>query len=382
MRPCCISTVPVGGYAPASVDPTSVRGKSGRTGTSLPACGATATASLFATTALLARRARAQCARQAAGEVFLEDLDRSDPGRSALRSEWAVAGEVFFEEVTEASGLVRVTGSGASNGGSWRRLRFNGNTEQSVLLVDASKTPEFGALAFGYLKSLAAVGTSTARALGRPETLRVLVIGVGLGALPGWFCKKMKATVDAVELDPAVLRAAAAIGGIPVGAVCDAGNARECAKDAAERTPEPGTLRVYCCDGAEYVVEAHQCKLRYDVVIVDVFDGQGETPQAFLEDRFGAALGGIAECAVANLTCPVPMWDEAHEFNAPEAGSLVSAWRRGFGVGAGVWSVRVAEGQNIIPAVTPVGRPPEEFLAQAARELAASGAFAFDPVKR
>ena len=44
---------------------------------------------------------------------------------------------------------MRVTGSGASSGGSWRRLRFNGNTEQSVLLLDASKTPEYGALAFG-----------------------------------------------------------------------------------------------------------------------------------------------------------------------------------------------------------------------------------------
>ncbi|OLP96584.1 hypothetical protein AK812_SmicGene21167 [Symbiodinium microadriaticum] len=286
--------------APASVDRTSLRGRSGRARTSGLACGATA--SLFATPALLARRSRAQCARPAAGEVSLEDLDRSDPGRSALRSEWAVAGEVLFEEVTEASGLVRVTGSGASNGGSWRRLRFNGNTEQSVLLLDASKTPEFGALAFGYLKSLAAVGTSTARALGRPETLRVLVVGVGLGALPGWFCKKMKATVDAVELDPAVLRAAAAIGGIPAGSVCDAGNARECAKDAAERAPEPATIFVqHTADVLPSILLALGC---YDVVIVDVFDGQGETPQAFLEDRFGAALGGIAECAAANLTCP------------------------------------------------------------------------------
>ena len=35
-----------------------------------------------------------------------------------------MAGEVFFEEVTEASGLVRVTGSGASNG-ALENVHFN-----------------------------------------------------------------------------------------------------------------------------------------------------------------------------------------------------------------------------------------------------------------
>eukprot|EP00439_Symbiodinium_sp_Y106_P034060 s2584_g4.t1 len=89
----------------------------------------------------------------------------------------------------------------------------------------------------------------------------------------------------------------------------------------------------------------------------------------------GCAGGEDIDVDVRRGTC-------CEELRGYAAGSLVSAWRRGFGVGAGVWSVRVAEGQNIIPAVTPVGCPPEEFLAQAARELAASGAFAFDPVKR
>lgn len=57
-------------------------------------------------------------------------LRHQDPGRSALRAEWAVPGTVIFEQRTERSGDVLVTGSGASSGGSWRRLRFNDNTEQ------------------------------------------------------------------------------------------------------------------------------------------------------------------------------------------------------------------------------------------------------------
>ena len=57
-------------------------------------------------------------------------LDQQDPGRSALRGEWAVPGTALFS-AKSCSGLVEVTGSGASSGGSWRRLRFNECTEQS-----------------------------------------------------------------------------------------------------------------------------------------------------------------------------------------------------------------------------------------------------------
>ena len=62
---------------------------------------------------------------------------REDPGRSSLRAEWAVPGDLVFEHGSTndggSNGLVRVTGSGASSGGSWRRLRFNETTEQSCL---------------------------------------------------------------------------------------------------------------------------------------------------------------------------------------------------------------------------------------------------------
>ena len=37
------------------------------------------------------------------------------------------------------------------------------------------------------------------------------------------------------------------------------------------------------------------------------------TPDAFVSEPFASALGGIAACAVANLTCPVPMWEDANE---------------------------------------------------------------------
>ncbi len=64
-----------------------------------------------------------------------------DPGRSSLRAEWAVPGDLFFEQNGDAgaNGLVRVTGSGASSGGSWRRLRFNEATEQSSWATHLAK---------------------------------------------------------------------------------------------------------------------------------------------------------------------------------------------------------------------------------------------------
>ena len=64
------------------------------------------------------------------------ETSREDPGRSSLRAEWAVPGDLVFEHGSTndgSNGLVRVTGSGASSGGSWRRLRFNETTEQSSL---------------------------------------------------------------------------------------------------------------------------------------------------------------------------------------------------------------------------------------------------------
>lgn len=278
---------------------------------------------------------------------------------------------------------MRVYAAPASSGGSWRRLRFNDRTEQSVVLLRADQTPHRAALAFGYLKTLACVGTCAARALGRPVPPRVLVIGVGGGALPAWLAAQLGAVVDAVELDGAVLRAATAAMGLPPASVRPASSPSACVADAAEAGRGPDSLRVYCCDGADFVAAAAAAgSPKYDVAIVDVFDGAGETPAAFAGEGFGRALGEIAACAVANLACPVPMWEEAHEYNAPQAGELVRAWRRGFGPSAGVWSVRVPEGQNIVPAVTSVGAAPSEFLEKEARRAAEEGIFAFDPVRR
>lgn len=304
-----------------------------------------------------------------------------------MRGEWAVAGEVAYEEHSDASGLVRVYSAPASRGGTWRRLRFNDRTEQSVVLLDSMAMPVRAALPFGYLKTLAAVGTCTSRALGRPWPPRVLVIGVGGGALPAWFATELGAKVDAVELDDAVLRAAGASMGLPKAAVRAVQGPENCVADAT--CPDRGSdlLRVYCCDGAAFVAataasQAESASPLYDVAIVDVFDGEGRTPQVFVGESFARALGSISACAVANLQCPVPMWEDAHEFNAPEAGALASAWRRGFGPMAGVWSVRVPEGQNIVPAVTGVGAAPLEFLEKEAQEVSESGRFAFDPVRR
>ena len=74
------------------------------------------------------------------------------------------------------------------------------------------------------------------------------------------------------------------------------------------------------------------------------------------------------------------MWEEAQAFNAPSAGRLAEAFQEGFQSNA--WSVRVAEGQNLILAASRMGAPPEHYLSKAAEELAAEELFAFDPVRR
>eukprot|EP00933_Yihiella_yeosuensis_P055879 TRINITY_DN5482_c0_g1_i6.p1 TRINITY_DN5482_c0_g1~~TRINITY_DN5482_c0_g1_i6.p1 ORF type:complete len:304 (+),score=47.69 TRINITY_DN5482_c0_g1_i6:114-1025(+) len=201
----------------------------------------------------------------------LEELDRTDPGRSALRGEWAGPGEIIFEEQSDLSGLVRVYASPSSSSGSWRRLRFNDSTEQSVVLLDDQAGPVQSALAFGYLKTLAALGTATAQALGRSPPLQVLVVGVGLGALPNWFASEMEADVDAVELDRSVIRAAVASNGLPESSISDLNGAAAAAADASIRprnetedvvdsgtgdAVRAGRLRVYCCDGAEFIAES------------------------------------------------------------------------------------------------------------------------------
>ncbi|CAL1138648.1 unnamed protein product [Cladocopium goreaui] len=306
----------------------------------------------------------------------LDLLDQQDPGRSALRGEWAVPGTVIFAADTAESGAVRVTGSGASSGGHWRRLRFNESTEQSVLLLDANLHPRHEALAFGYLKSLAAVGSATLRCLGTATPWRVLVLGVGLGALPGWFASKAKALVHAIDLDPLVLKAAETVGLMPPALH----GTERCLEDGAQDGP---ALRTYCCDGVEYVAACAKSTSGlplYDLIVMDVFDGEGETPEAFLTEDFGRSCAAIASSCVVNLTCPVPMWEDAHAFNAPSAGRLAEAFRSGFQSQA--WSVRVAEGQNLIMAATRMGAPPEKYLKEASLELAKEEIFAFDPVRR
>eukprot|EP00913_Durusdinium_trenchii_P031325 g29332.t1 len=173
------------------------------------------------------------------------------------------------------------------------------------------------------------MGSATLRSLGVQKPWRVLLLGVGLGALPGWF-RKAQAKVTAIDLDPVVLRAAQVVGQMP-GAVQ---GLEACLKDAEADTD---ALRVYCCDGVEFVKAASN-EVRYDLLVMDVFDGQGETPEAFLTEDFGQACASVATCCVVNLTCPVPMWEDAHHFNAPSAGKLADAFQLGFQSKA--WSVR------------------------------------------
>lgn len=132
---------------------------------------------------------------------------RQDPGSWELSPEWwgthdggwgRTAGTVVFQEHSQAAnGVVTVTAHPASplphhasTPQEWRVLRFNGVTRQSVARVTLS-TPLKAwpqALAFEYLKTMAAATAALAGALWGPDAatapLRVLCVGVGGGSLP------------------------------------------------------------------------------------------------------------------------------------------------------------------------------------------------------
>ena len=84
-----------------------------------------------------------------------------------------------------------------------------------------------------------------------PAPARILVVGLGGGTLPGAFAKLVPgARIDAVEIDPAVVRVAGAYFGW---------------------APTPAT-RVFEEDGRVFVKRAARRGERYDLVVLDAFD--------------------------------------------------------------------------------------------------------------
>ncbi|KAG6547958.1 hypothetical protein Mapa_010779 [Marchantia paleacea] len=226
--------------------------------------------------------------------------------------------------------------SGGSNGNAvfdssfeilgyeWRVLRFNTITRQSVAKVmavgtggDAEKVvflQQPNCIAFEYVKSLISVGLAAVSFAGLDVRLvatglhkmRILCIGLGGGTLPLFLVHNLPgATVDAVEIDSAVISAAVNTMGFPPcrvlskNGVADSPStySQECSKHAETLW---GSLlhriSIYESDGEDFVwEESKKANGQYDLVFVDAYDGEDVVPFKFWDrnGHFLSSLGSI-----------------------------------------------------------------------------------------
>ena len=213
-----------------------------------------------------------------------EVLDPRDPGRVEVCKEYqarvgaAVAAEasdfgwatVSRHECSEQDGYWK----GAAKSEvlqEWRELRLaksspeqpgsSEGTGQSVVKVsvlegEVQQVPY--CMALGYTKSLCAVALTGAHLQGAmvledlPQ-MRALVIGLGAGSIPLWLehTFQQKMVVDALEIDPAVVKVATDDMGFPKSAVREAAAPQEAAKDAVSHK---ASLRVYLLPGADVLL--------------------------------------------------------------------------------------------------------------------------------
>jgi spermidine synthase len=123
-------------------------------------------------------------------------------------------------------------------------------------------------LAFDYTKAMVA-----ALLLWQPEPQRVLFIGVGGGSMPMALARvRPGATIDAVEIDEAVLRVAQRYFGL---------------------APGP-RLRLHAADGVDWVAAARARGEVFDAVLLDAFDADGVPPALFSEAFLGAVRALLA----------------------------------------------------------------------------------------
>jgi len=145
-----------------------------------------------------------------------------------------------------------------------RRLHFGNEVEQSRTFLFARD-----ALGFGYFRAMASA------LLFQPSPRRILLLGLGGGALARWLLDRLPRTrIDAVELRPLV-------------------------RDVAHRyfgLPRTRRLNVHIGDAARYARGLGASE--YDLILVDVFDHEGMVESTaqweFLDDcRRGLTENGV-----------------------------------------------------------------------------------------
>lgn len=291
----------------------------------------------------LLRRKRLQAKRSRLPRRFFnfgqpeEVIDPDDPGRPAVVGEYQnmpgsiVTGEqsefgwamVSRHDASEQDGFWPTGSPPGPVKQEWRELRLadgkegarpglSEGTGQSVVkvsLVEGEPPAQVPyCMTLAYTKSLCAAALSGAHAQGALPLdasippLRALVIGLGAGSIPVWLEHTFPTgsiTVDACELDPAVVTAVTNEMGFPKAAIrpTTAGDAVAAAADAAAGAGgQP--VRVYVVGGETFVESLGKVAPQdylYDLVFIDAFDKKGKVPPVLVDPAgpFLQALGKL-----------------------------------------------------------------------------------------
>ena len=239
---------------------------------------------------------------------------RSEAGWAwhAVHSEGSI---LFASASAHGNGVVRVT-----QHGPWRCLKCD-EVEQGIAYASADGTPLPQVIGYQYVRVMvaAALGFAVLAAgedgrgeagtgAWRGNAQRVVCVGLGTGALPGYLahhCSSLR--VEVAEIDPVVVSAAQrhTCGGFSVDPRL--GDGAEAA--AAQAAAAGGGFSVTVCDAAEYLgggSEAAAGAGTLDTIFLDAYDGEGNTPPHLTEAAFlrscGDALapGGVLVCNLFN----------------------------------------------------------------------------------
>eukprot|EP00434_Breviolum_minutum_P015899 symbB.v1.2.014012.t2/scaffold1012.1/size144332/5 len=269
-----------------------------------------------------ARRGVPAVRRRFFGNLFgpEEVIDPADPGRVGVCKEYqSMPGTMVAAEQSEFGWAVVSRHDASEQDGywngeapgevtqEWRELRLAKTTEstlpgasegtgQSVVKVslcegEAPQQVPY-CMALAYTKSLCATALTGAHLQGalpldKVPAMRALVIGLGAGSIPLWLehtFSKDKMVVDALEIDPAVVKVATEEMGFPKSALRPSDTAQVAAEDAV--TSKSGGSRVYLVPGEDFV-EAVAAQgdenYKYDMVFIDAFDKSGKVPPVLVD---------------------------------------------------------------------------------------------------
>ncbi|KAL3894870.1 MAG: hypothetical protein SGPRY_013687, partial [Prymnesium sp.] len=212
-------------------------------------------------------------------------------------------GRVLFAEKSEsANGVVQLNRHGA-----WVCLMTD-DIEQGLAYFDPT-TNKLAAevLGYQYLRVMAAAAlgfwglgsVGTARSEAPADPPRLLCVGLGTGALPGFLAHQLDgASVEVVEIDRTIVRAAGVIG-------CEM---LQGGIGATEEGARSSGFSVVLGDAAEHVGSLRGGEL--SAIFVDAFDGNGETPSHLLQPPF------LSECrealAPSGVRLPALVQDSTH----------------------------------------------------------------------